>query len=206
MVVGSVRDQHGAAIVGAIVTGQTLQGARTTTTTDAGGTFALHANGIVSVLITCRYCRSARVEVKPDEPIVLIMRRYDALADDSPTPSDLENLPYAHVESSIALHPFTLLAQSSEPYPGSSLSDRGLSPSGSLLIDDGAPNYDIVDGQSPYVLIPARYEQSGVLEDASNAYAYGDQAAGGIVELDPFKSGSNSEVAIAEATRSLAHK
>ena len=96
------------------------------------------------------------VAVKPDEPIVLIMRRYDALADDSPSPSDLENLPYAHVESSIALHPFTLLAQSSEPYPGSLLSDRGLSPSGSLLIDDGAPNYDIVNGQSPYVLIPAR--------------------------------------------------
>ena len=196
LVVGSVRDQHGAAIVGAIVTGQTMQGGRTTTTTDAGGTFALHANGIVAVLVTCRYCRSARVEVKPDEPIVLIMRRYDALADDSPTPSDLENLPYAHVESSIALRPFTLLAQSTEPYPGSSLSDRGLSPSGSLLIDDGAPNYDIVDGQSPYVLIPARYEQSGVLEDASNAYAYGDQAAGGVMELDPFKSGSNAEIAI----------
>ncbi len=151
LVVGSVRDQHGAAIVGAVVTGETLPGARTTTTTDASGTFALHANGIVSVLITCRYCRSARVAVKRDEPVVLVMLRYDALANDSPSPSDLENLPYAHVESSIALHPFTLLSQSSEPYPGALLSDRGLSPTGSLLIDDGAPNYDIVNGQSPYV-------------------------------------------------------
>ena len=67
---------------------------------------------------------------------------------------------------------------------------------GSLLIDDGVPNYDIVNGQSPYVLIPASYEQSAVLRDASDAYAYGDQAAGGIVELDPFTSGSNSEIAI----------
>jgi TonB-dependent Receptor Plug Domain len=195
LVVGSVRDQHGAAIVGAIVTGQTAALPQPTTTTDAAGTFALHAAGIVSILIRCRYCRSALVAVKPDEPVVAIVRRYDALASDSPSPSDLENLPYAHVESSIALRPFTLLAQSSAPYPGSVVSDRGLSSNGSLLIDDGAPVYDIVAGESPYAFIPAQYEQSAVVRGATNAYAYGDQAAGGVVELDPFTSGSNAEVA-----------
>jgi hypothetical protein len=195
LVVGSVRDQHGAAIVGAIVTGQTAGHGRPTATTDAAGTFALHGAGIVAVLISCRYCASALVAVKPQEPVVAILRRYDALADDSPSPGDLENLPYAHVESSIALHPFTLLAQSSTPYPGSRLSDRGLSSSGSLLIDDGAPNYDIVAGESPYTLIPAQYEQRALLYDATNAYQYGDQAGGGVVELDPFANGSNWEVA-----------
>ncbi len=116
---------------------------------------------------------------KPDEPVVAVVRRYDALADDAPSPSDLANLPYAHVESAAALRPFTLLAQTTTPYPGSSLSDRGLSSSGSLLVDNGAPNYDIVAGESPYALIPAFYEQSAVLRDATNAFAYGDQAAGG---------------------------
>lgn len=195
LVVGSVRDQHGAAIVGAIVTGQTLEGARPTATTDAAGTFALHASGVVAVLVTCRYCKSAVVAVKAEGPVIAFVRRYDALADDSPSPGDLENLPYAHVESSVALHPFTLLAQSTAPYPGSVLSDRGLSSNGSLLVDDGAPNYDIVSGESPFAFIPAQYEQGAALRNAANAYAYGDQAAGGVVELDPFASGSNAEVA-----------
>ncbi len=195
LVVGSVRDQHGAAIVGAVVAGQTLQGIYPIATTDAVGTFALHADGIVAIRITCRYCTSALLPVRPGEPVVAIIRRYDALADDAPSPADLENLPYAHVESSVALRPFTLLAQSSAPYPGSILSDRGLSSSGSLLIDDGAADYDIVTGESPYAFIPAHYEQSALVRDATNAYAYGDQAGGGIVELTPFADGSSAEIA-----------
>ncbi len=195
LVVGSIRDQHGSVVAGATVTGQTLGGERPAAISDSAGTFALHAPGIVSVVIRCRYCRSTTVAVRPDEPVVAIVRRYDALSADSPTPNDLENLPYGHVESAVALRPFTLLSQSSAPYPGSVLSDRGLSSTGSLLVDDGAPNYDIVSGESPYGLLPAQYEQSGLMRDAANAFAYGDQAAGGIVELDPFASGSSPEVA-----------
>jgi hypothetical protein len=195
LVVGSVRDQHGAAIEGATVTGNAHQGPSAVAVTDAAGTFALHAAGIRAVVVTCRYCQSTAVVVSANEPVVAIVRRYDALAGDSPSPADLANLPYAHVESSIALRPFTLLAQNTEPYPGSVLSDRGLSSSGALLIDNGAPSYDIVAGESPYQLIPAQYEQVAVVRNAANAYAYGDQAAGGIVELDPFASGSSPEVA-----------
>ncbi len=33
------------------------------------------------------------------------------------------------------------------------------------------------------------------MRDATNAYAYGDQAGGGIVELTPFTNGSNAEIA-----------
>jgi hypothetical protein len=194
LIVGSVRDQHGAAVAGATVTAQAAGVTPATTSTDANGTFALHAEGIGAVRITCRYCQTNLVAVRPGEPVVAIVRVYEALTSDSPSPNDLANLPYAHVESSIALRPFTLLAQTTLPYPGSAVSDRGLSGS-SLLIDDGAPNYDIVGGESPYPLIPAQYEQSAAVRDATNAYAYGDQAAGGIVATDPFLAGSNFDVA-----------
>lgn len=195
LVVGSVRDQSGAPIVGATVTGRSPGGADSVTRTDGAGTFALHTPGITSVSVACRYCRTTRVAVAPDQPVVAIVRRYSALSADSPSNADLENLPYAHIESSVALRPFTLLAQTSSPYPGSLLSDRGLSASGALLVDDGTPNYDIVAGQSPYGMIPASYEQSAAVRDASQAYLYGDQAGGGVVTLDPFASGSRSEVA-----------
>jgi hypothetical protein len=194
LVVGSVRDQRGVPVVGAVVSGQSPAGVATATT-DAAGTFALHGSGIVAVTVRCRYCLAIRVPVTPEQPVVAIVRRFAALVDDAPSPADLQNLPYAHVESAIALRPFTLLAQTTAAYPGPSLSDRGLSASGSLLIDNGTPNYDIVSGASPYQAIPAYYQQSATLRDASNAYLYGNQAAGGIVALEPFLNGSSQQVA-----------
>ncbi len=193
LVVGSVRDQHGAPIAGATISASTTQG-RVSTTTDRVGTFALEATGVDSVSIACRYCPATVVTVRSGEPVVAIIRRYDALIGDSPSPDDLANLPYAHVESAVALRPFTLLQQSSGTYPGSLVSDRGLSPSGSLLIDNGAPVYDVVAGQSPYLMIPADYQQSAKLDSAANAFLYGDQAGGGIVELQPFLSGYGAQV------------
>ena len=195
LVVGAVRDQRGVPVAGAAVVGRRGNQAPLRTTTDGLGTFALAASGVSSVLVTCRYCGPAVVWVRAGEPVVVIVDRYEALASDAPTSSDLENLPYAHVESALALRPFTLLEQSVDAYPGSRLSDRGLAPSGSLLIDDGAPNYDIVSGSSPYELVPAQYERTATLSDASNAYLYGDQAAGGAVNASPFGSDSNWQVA-----------
>lgn len=194
LVVGSVRDQHGNAVVGASVSGRSL-GGPAATLTDPSGTFALQGDGITAIRVACRYCAAAVLAVQPGVPVVAIVRRYDALTADAPTPWDLANLPYAHVESSIALRPFTLLAQSSAPYPGPALSDRGLGPAGSLLIDDGAPNYDIAAGQSPYQFIPAQFETSTALRNATNAYAYGDQAGGGVVDATPFANGLTPEVA-----------
>jgi hypothetical protein len=193
LVVGSVRDQHGAPIAGATISASTAKG-RVSTTTDRVGTFALEASGVDSVSIACRYCPATVVSVRSGEPVVAIIRRYDVLLGDAPSPEDLANLPYTHVESAIALRPFTLLEQSSAVYPGSLLSDRGLSPSGSLLIDNGAPVYDVVAGQSPYLMIPADYQQSAKLDSAANAFLYGDQAGGGIVELQPFLNGYSPQV------------
>lgn len=196
LVVGSVRDQHGAAIQGAAVTGIPASGKAISATTEADGTFALHGDGIGTVQIACRYCASARFPVRMGEPVVAIVRRYDALESDSPSTGDLANLPYAHVESTMALRPFTLLSQTTRIYPGSEISDRGLSSSGSLLVDNDAPNYDVVAGLSPYSTIPAGYEQAGEFADAGNAFLYGDQAGGGTVFLHPFEDGSNSQLAL----------
>lgn len=195
LVVGAVRDQRGVPVAGAVVVGRRGNQASLGTTTDRFGTFVLAASGIISVLVTCRYCGPAAVSVRAGEAVVVIVDRYEALTSDAPTSSDLENLPYANVESALALRPFTLLEQSVDAYPGSRLSDRGLAPSGSLLIDDGAPNYDIVSGSSPYELVPAQFEQTATRSDASNAYLYGDQAAGGTVNASPFGSDSNWQVA-----------
>jgi hypothetical protein len=195
LVVGAVRDQHGVPVAGAAVIGRRANQTPLRTTTDELGTFALAASGIISVLVTCRYCGPSVVSVRAGEPVVVIVERYEALASDAPSSSDLENLPYAHVESALGLRPFTLLEQSVDAYPGSRLSDRGLAPSGSLLVDNGAPNYDIVSGSSPYELVPAQYERTAAMSDASNAYLYGDQAAGGTVEASPWGSDSNWQVA-----------
>ncbi|MBV9027556.1 MAG: carboxypeptidase regulatory-like domain-containing protein [Candidatus Eremiobacteraeota bacterium] len=195
LTVGSVRDQEGRPIEGATVTVVRPAGSTISGQTDRAGTFALTAGGIASLKVTCRYCEATVVAVRADEPVVAIVRRYLALSDGVPSPADLAALPYAHVESAIALRPFTLLASSSTPYPGSRVSDRGLSSIGSLLVDNGAPNYDITNGQSPFALIPANYERSAVVHDATNAFLYGDQSAGGIVELEPFNTGTNAEIA-----------
>ncbi len=195
LIVGSVRDQRGAPVEGALVSGRTPDGRPVEATTDAAGTFALHGQSLGPLLVTCRYCEPTRLVRNGSEPVVAIVRRYQALLQDAPSNGDLENLPYSHVESAVGLHPFALLALSSTSYPGSSVSDRGLSPSGSLLIDDGVPNYDIVDGLSPYAFIPANYEQNAVVANATGAFRYGNQAGGGIVALTPFEPGSNAEVA-----------
>ncbi len=197
LVVGSVRDQLGAPIEGAIVVGYRANGVGVTTRTDAAGTFALEGVASSPLLVTCRYCQPVRLSAKPDEPVVAIVRRYQALAEETPTTADLQSLPYGHVESAIALRPFTLLAQSTAPYPGSQLSDRGLSSTGSLTIDNGAANYDVTAGLSAYAFVPAAYEQGASVRPASDAYAYGDRAAGGIVQLAPFVTGYASNVALA---------
>jgi hypothetical protein len=191
LVVGSVRDQHGAAVARASVTAFGPSGTRVGfATTDAAGTFALPAAGVTRLAIACRYCMPAEVPVLDGQPAVAIVRRFDALFDDSPSSADFANLPYAHVESAMALRPYALLRQTTAALPGSQLSDRGLSPSDALLVDAGVPNYDFVDGTSPYATIPQAYQQTGALVPPEDAFAYGDRAGSGIVALDPFDDGN----------------
>jgi hypothetical protein len=195
LVVGSIRDQHGAVIEGAGVLAVGRDGARlASVTTDSSGTFAVPAQNVAAVIIVCRYCVTRTIAVVPDQPVVAIVRRFDALVDDAPSPRDLANLPYAHVESAMALRPYSLLLQTTSVLPGSQLSDRGLSPPNALLVDAGVPNYDVVFGTTPYDTIPAAYEQAGSVTTPADAYRYGDQAGSGIVSLAPF-GGENADVA-----------
>ena len=195
LTVGIVRDQRGETIAGADVAGLRDGALVAHGETDADGTFALEGPGIGEVQVTCRFCAAARTAVTAGQPVIIVVRRYRALLSEAPTSDDLANLPYAHAESAIALRPFTLLAQSSTAYPGSDLSDRGLSQSGSLLVDDGNPVYDIAAGSSPYAFIPAHFESSVNVVAASQAYLYGDRAGGGSVVAMPFGDQSDAFVA-----------
>jgi hypothetical protein len=194
LVVGSVRDQHGVAIEGAsVVANGPASGANALT--DAAGTFSIQASAVKSVTIACRFCATRTLPVREGSPVLAIVRRYDALLDTTPSTADLAALPYAHVESSLGLRPFALLSQTTGILPGSQISDRGLSPDGSLLVDDRVANYDVVAGNSPFQTIPANYEQSASLTTAADAFIYGDQAGGGIATLSPFSNGNAAQIA-----------
>jgi hypothetical protein len=195
LTVGSVRDQRGEPVAGADVAGLRDGALVARGATDAAGTFALEGPAIGAVRVTCRFCASARVAVSAGQPVIIVVRRYQALFSDAPTADDLANLPYARVDSAIALRPFTLLAQTSTAYPGANLSDRGLSQSGSLFVDDGNPVYDIAAGSSPYAFVPAHFESSVNVVDAGQAYLYGNRAGGGSVVATPF--GDESDVLVA---------
>jgi len=190
LVVGSVRDQRGVPIAGAEVSAATSSGRRSVTT-QIDGTLALEGDGVASVTITCRFCAPATVAAPKGEPVIAIVERYAALSEASPSSEDLAALPYAGIESALSLRPFTLLRQTTRFYPGSQLSDRGLSPPDALTIDAGVPDYDIVFGSSSFSTIPSRYESAAGIRPASDAFLYGDQAGSGIVTLDPFGGAPN---------------
>jgi hypothetical protein len=194
LTVGSVRDRSGEAIAGATVEGLSSGGALVATTqTDAAGTFALAGARVGRLTIDCQFCQETSVEVVPGKPVVAIVRRFEALLYDSPSPSDLENLPYSRVESSIALRPFTMLRQTSDVTTGSQLDALGFAPAGSLLVDSGVPSYDVVDGTTPYDAIPQDQVRSAGVAPPADAFLYGDRAGSGTVSTDPF--GDDNELA-----------
>ena len=60
--------------------GQTPDGSHPTTTTDASGTFALHADGVVAVVVSCRYCRTTRVATLSGEVFYYISQRAEQIS------------------------------------------------------------------------------------------------------------------------------
>jgi len=157
LIVGSIRDQAGEPVTGARITALGTRNQPTgTSISDADGTFALRVGGVSAVRITCDFCKPARLAVNENQPVVAIFHRYLALLNASPSPADLDALPYGHVESALSLTPFVVLADSRRIVPGPLLSDRGLSRAGGLLIDHNVPNYDIAANLSPFITIPSR--------------------------------------------------
>ncbi|MEO6913293.1 MAG: hypothetical protein ABI182_04660, partial [Candidatus Baltobacteraceae bacterium] len=151
---------------------------------------AIHRVGV-----SCRFCRTAGVilsknspaadSLSKGEPLVFIIHRYDALISDIPTPNDIASLPYAHIESAVALKPFTVLTDSAAILAGPQISDRGLQPTGALILDAGVPNYDVAAGVSPFLTTPSHYIAQITADAPSAGFRYGDQAAGGTYGLTP---------------------
>jgi hypothetical protein len=178
LVVGSVRDQDGAPIAGALVAAGGAQ-----TTTSADGTFALSSGSAGTIRITCLYCLPLIVRVSGSEPVVAIVRRYQALIGTGPSERDLRSLPYARAESAVSLHPFVVLSDNRAFLPGPRLADRGASRQGGTTLDDGIPNYDIVANVSGLPTIPFfNVRRSEVFSPGQTSY-YGDQVSGGIFSL-----------------------
>lgn len=193
LVVGSVRDQRGYPIAGAMVRGVARVAVPPAFTGD-DGTFSLAAPGIAAVNVSCDYCRPATFAVPADAPVVAIVHRYDALLSDGPSPDDIASLPYAHAESVLALRPFTVLEDSRNVVPGPRVSDRGLASQGGLLLDAGIPNYDIAANVTTFPTIPAFDAAQVDFSPPSEAFRYGDQAGGGIFVTQP-QSENRSEAA-----------
>ncbi|MGB6061708.1 MAG: carboxypeptidase-like regulatory domain-containing protein [Candidatus Aquilonibacter sp.] len=183
LVVGSVRDQDGTPIAGAHVR---LVGSSTPAAvvqTAADGTFAIE--GVASaVQIRCDYCRPTQVPVAPDGTVTAVVQRYDAVRLEGPSPSDLRNLPYTHAESDVALTPFVVLEESTNPLVGASLHDRSVSTVGGLLVLDGVPDYNSVDGISTFSTISYNSAASVDVEGAPQGYEYGDVANAGTYSID----------------------
>lgn len=185
LLVGSVRDQDGAPIAGALVQAEN-SGAAVRGLTDADGTFSLQVSAVREVRVSCRFCRS-QVQSVTDagQPLVFIVHRYAALISEAPNPNDLASLPYGHIESAISLKPFTVFTDSSGILGGAQLSNRGLQPTGGLVLDGGVPNYDVAAGISPFLSTPSNYIQQITVDEPTQAFRYGDQAAGGTYGLIP---------------------
>src|SRR5579862_2732201 len=133
LIVGVVHDQYGRPIAGAHVRYQAQN-----STTDASGTFALPAGGAPgTVVISCEYCSTKTVTVQPGEPVLAIVHRNDALAQETPSDRDVAALHYSGAASALTLRPYAILNDSSTPLPGPRVTLYGISTFwGGLLIDD----------------------------------------------------------------------
>ncbi|HTV91248.1 MAG TPA: carboxypeptidase-like regulatory domain-containing protein [Verrucomicrobiae bacterium] len=191
LVVGSVRDQHGAPIAGAAVQllGSSLSPRAVTA---ADGTFSIEGTGS-AVRIRCDYCRPLEAPVAADGTVIAIVQRYDAVRLEGPNPSDLRALPYAHAESDVALTPFVVLEENSNPLHGTSLQDRSISTTGGLLVLDGVPDYNGTDGFNTYPTIPYAAAADVDVERADRGYEYGSIAQSGAFGIDTI--GGNTAVA-----------
>ncbi len=196
LVAGAVRDQFGEPIAAA-----TVRAGAARTTTGPDGTFALPAQAR-QVRITCAYCRPTQAAVAADGTVAAIVERYHALVSQAPSPRDLAALPYAHVESVLALTPFVVLDDSSNVLPGPRLALYGLLGLGGLPAADGIPPYDFAAGITPLRQLPEFGAWSAQPGDPSQAFRYGDLAGAGtfFVQTTPQAGGAGAALAGTQQT------
>jgi hypothetical protein len=181
LLVGSVRDTEGNALAGASVTARDSRGTVVGhDRTAANGTFAIVPDGTaVELDVTCTYCRSEHVSAGANTNFAIVVLRYTALAGGVPSGGDLQALPYVRPADVLGLIPYALPAPS-----GNDVSDRGLQRGHGLILDGGAPVYDISTGESALIDFPGRYMQQIDAISADQAFRYGSYAGGGTFALD----------------------
>lgn len=178
LVAGSVRDQRGVPIEGARVAileqGKVVGSALTA----PDGTFVFSGAGS-EALISCAYCRSARVAIGEDGLVVALVTRYEAVRTEGPSNEDLSHLPYASPATVLALVPFIVVNETSYALPGLSATDRNATPYGGLLVVDDAQDYDVTANASPFGTIPQGDFSALSVRRVDRASGYGNLAEGG---------------------------
>lgn len=196
LTVGAVRDQSGKPVAQAQVELFDQNGRKLGSAITADdGTFAAGVRGSARARITCDFCLPLELQVMRDDPVVAIVRRFDALLHDVPNQADAGALPYGHVESTLSLAPFAVLADSSAIGAGPTISDRGLSRAGGLILDHGVPNYDFAANVSPFLAVPSRALTQFDRTDAGTAFRYGERADAGTFLIAPPRTNDSLLIA-----------
>lgn len=182
LLVGSVRDSVGGPIGGAFVRARDAAGAPVgDDRTVADGTFAVTLHGAAQTLeVSCAHCRSERLTLDGRTNLAIVVRRYDALESDVPSPADLSALPYGRIVDDLALVPFTVPS-----FGGTNISDRALGGGYGLVVDNGVPLVDLATGASALVDFPDRYVRELSTAGPEDAFRYGAYAGGGLFSLRP---------------------
>jgi hypothetical protein len=141
---------------------------------------------VAGVDVRCRFCaatHSAVTDAENPGPVIVIVRRYHALSDPGLSQRDFQVLPYQRPSDTLALLPYAVVTQTVGPY-GPGISDRGLNLGDSLLLDQGAPAYDLAGTAGDFSAVPGRAAQGVAVAPPSAAYQYGNEAGGGTFALD----------------------
>ncbi len=145
LIAGAVRDTDGFAVAGATVVARAAGGqivGRGTTAAD--GTFAIDAGPLerrrAALDVSCAFCVSQHVVLSGEPPAIVVVR-YAALRDRTPSADDIAALPYDRASQVAALVPYTVVT-------GYGISDRGLAAGEGATAIDGIAYYRISDGRS----------------------------------------------------------
>jgi len=176
LIAGAARDTDGFVVAGATVVAHSAAGTIVGRGTTAGdGTFAIDADGVPTTLdVSCRFCVSRHV-VLTGEPPAIVVVRYAALRDRTPSTDDIAALPYDRIDAVASLVPYAVVTEYG-------ISDRGLAAGAGATTIDGISYYRIADGHNFLNLVPAGSLDALLAAPAGSAARYGPPAQGGLFD------------------------
>ena len=192
LLAGALRDESGLPVPGAALTAFGSDGAvvgRGRPARDGTFAFALRAPA-ASLQARCAFCRPQTVAVDGEDPVVIIVHRYAAPAQVSPSSRDYQALPYTAAADILLMQPLTLPARAGGAV--TAVSDRGLNAGIGLLRDAGAPAYDRANTSMNLWAFPAYSLRDLAFAPAATAFRYGEYAAGGTFDAVTLDGGARS--------------